>query len=65
MSTTRKTDAWPDQATTKRNRWQTQRPRRGRWWCYGCDANLVQENERCQVCGIRVRRSSVKPGLWP
>lgn len=63
MSGSRK-QLWPDGATRKANRWSTQRPRRGRWWCYRCDHCLVHENQRCGHCGIRVQRATVKPGRW-
>lgn len=33
------------------NRDRARAPRSGRFWCGGCDANLVGKGERCRVCG--------------
>lgn len=37
-----------------RNRTMRRLPRsHNRFWCGGCDANLVYASETCQVCGSR------------
>ena len=28
-------------------------PRRTKFWCMGCDMNLVAPGSKCEVCGVR------------
>lgn len=40
----------------KREDWETNRdislrPRSGKFWCGGCDVNLVEDNGTCEYCG--------------
>ena len=39
----------------KYNRGQKKKPRRSQSWCGGCDANLVNADKKCDVCGQRER----------
>lgn len=32
----------------------------GKFWCNGCDANLVHANEKCPRCGHRPEAGQVK-----
>jgi len=35
------------------NRIKRQNPKKGRMYCYGCDANFVSDSEKCKICGHR------------
>jgi len=37
--------------TRKRNRYMSKLPKRGHYWCWKCDRNLVAEGARCDECG--------------
>lgn len=43
-----------------RNREKSRAPKRGRFWCRGCDRQLVGEWEKCPVCGTRNNRKRLK-----
>jgi len=48
-------EQWEDNRELKR------RPKRGKHWCNGCDANLIWDGQKCKVCGSRdVRKRSKK-----
>lgn len=42
------------------NREKVRKPKRGKFWCYGCDMCLVGEREKCPVCGTRNNRKRDK-----
>lgn len=35
------------------NRQKAQRPKRGTFWCSGCDQNRVGQWGKCSVCGYK------------
>lgn len=39
-----------------RNRMIKKNPKRGWFWCGGCDANLVEEGRKCTECGWKPAR---------
>lgn len=45
----------------KREGWESNRdmkrkPKKGKFWCPGCDLNLISENRKCKICGIKEMR---------
>lgn len=47
----------------KFNREQKKKPRRSHSWCNGCDANLVNADQKCEVCGQRERPRRYKKSV--
>ena len=41
----------------KPNRNKSKAPKKGIFWCWGCDAQLVAEVEKCPFCGKRNQSS--------
>ena len=41
------------------NREQKLEPKKGKFWCWGCDAQIVNEWKKCPNCGTRnnIRRN--------
>jgi rRNA maturation endonuclease Nob1 len=37
----------------KHNRVEKTKPKKGKYWCYGCDRALVSQGQKCPVCGQR------------
>jgi len=35
------------------NREKSRKPRKNKFWCFGCDAQLVGNFRKCPVCGYR------------
>lgn len=35
------------------NRQRKLQPKQGKFWCWGCDAQLVHDWKKCPVCGTR------------
>lgn len=33
------------------NRDKTREPKKGLFWCSGCDCNIVHQGEKCKYCG--------------
>ena len=45
----------------KTNRQTVQTPKSKKaFWCEWCDANLVRVNEKCSVCGKRLKTKALK-----
>lgn len=42
------------------NRTMTQRPRRVKGWCYGCDLIIVEDGKKCPACNNRIKVSRDK-----
>lgn len=42
------------------NREKNRAPKRGLFWCWGCDGNLVSEWQKCSRCGYRNGRKRRK-----
>jgi len=41
------------------NREKVLKPKKGKYWCAGCDAQLVHDWKKCPKCGVRngIRRN--------
>ena len=42
----------------EKNVWMTNRerklqPKQGKFWCWGCDCDLVHQWKKCRTCGTR------------
>lgn len=35
------------------NREKKLAPRRTKYWCFGCDRNLIAPAQKCSVCGFK------------
>lgn len=47
----------------KPNRVRVQGAKLVRWWCFGCDAQLVEPGRKCPNCGRREgRKAKVRGG---
>ncbi len=44
-----------DKPTKKLNRWTAKRPRKGLFWCWKCDRELVGKGTKCPACGAAPR----------
>ena len=42
------------------NRSMARRPKRTRYWCFGCDRFLVAPGQKCPVCGCRPIQKRLK-----
>ena len=45
----------------KVNRIKKTAPKKGRYWCYGCDRAKVRKGEKCPICGQRDISKHQKP----
>lgn len=44
----------------KTNREKALTPKRGKFWCYSCDKQIVHNFEKCPNCGNRQGRKTLK-----
>jgi len=42
------------------NRDKTKEPKKGLFWCYGCDCELVAQWAKCPYCGVRNGNNCLK-----
>jgi rubrerythrin len=45
----------------KVNRIHKTLPKKGKYWCYGCDAYLIRKGQKCPICGVRDKSKHQKP----
>lgn len=44
----------------KPNRIKRTKPKKGKYWCLGCDRYLISQGKKCPVCGFKDIRWTLK-----
>lgn len=45
---------------SKYNRNKSKEPHLSKYWCYGCDRNIISDMGKCEVCGSKPNKNKNK-----